>query len=290
MAQTYCDPGPLLAQTRQALRGLDRHARKALGQHFLVDETVLRKIVDAAGLTGRDAVIEVGPGLGVLTRELAQQAGLVIAVELDDKLAGGLRQTFDSSKNVIIVNGDILKLAPAALLAEHGTARASNYKVVANLPYYITAPVLRHLLEAAVRPQLMVLTVQREVAETIAAGPRCASLLALSVRFYGAPAIVGYVPAACFYPAPKVDSAVLRIEVRTKPPLPDDEIAGFFNLARAGFAAPRKQIANSLAQGLGVARPVVTPVLDAAGIEAKRRPETLTLDEWLKLWKAYQAK
>ncbi len=239
-------------------------------------------------MTPNDVVIEVGPGLGVLTRELAKRAGQVIAVELDDRLAAALQENLVSLHNVSVVNGDILKLDPAGLLREAGLVvepgSPVNYKVVANLPYYITAPVLRHFLETSLRPQTLVVMVQKEVAETIAARPGRMSLLSVSVQLYGEPTIVGHVPAVSFYPEPEVDSAVLKIDIYPEPRVVVSEINGFFGLARAGFSAARKQLVNSLAQGLGVSREQVIPLLAEAGIEPKRRAETLTIDEWAQLW------
>jgi 16S rRNA (adenine1518-N6/adenine1519-N6)-dimethyltransferase len=161
--------------------------------------------------------------------------------------------------------------------------------VVANLPYYITSPVLRHFLEASAKPQTMIVMVQKEVAEAIAAEPGRMSLLSVSVQFYGRPGIIGYVPAQSFYPAPEVDSAVLRIDLYSRPALAVAE-RSFFDLVRAGFAAPRKQLANSLAQGLRVAKNDVLPLLAGADIESKRRAETLSLEEWARLWQIFEEK
>ena len=277
--------GSLLTEVRRLLRRYGLHARKKLGQHFLIDRGVLEIILEAAALTPSDVVIEVGPGLGVLTRELAKRAGRVIAVELDDRLAAALQENLASLHNVSVVNGDILKLDPAVLLEE--SASQGEYKVVANLPYYITAPVLRHFLEASVRPQTMIVMVQKEVAEAIAARPGRMSLLGISVQFYGEPVIVDYVPAASFYPVPEVDSAVLRIDVYPGPRVAVGDENGFFRLVRAGFSAARKQLVNSLAQGLGSSREQVLPLLAEAGIEPKRRAETLSLDEWARLWMVF---
>jgi 16S rRNA (adenine1518-N6/adenine1519-N6)-dimethyltransferase len=273
----------LLAQTKRLLRQFDLRARKGLGQHFLIDEEVLRRITSAAELTPADIVIEVGPGLGILTGELAQQAGGVIAIELDDKLAGLLKQTLASFNNITVINGDVLRLEPKDLVKE----LKAGYKVVANLPYYITSPVLRHFLEASAKPKIMVVMVQKEVAEAITARPGEMSLLSVSVQFYGEPRIIGYVPAQCFYPAPKVDSAILRIDLH--PTLTVDE-ASFFELVRAGFTAPRKQILNSLAQGLGVAKADALSLLERADIVSQRRAETLTLEEWARLWQVFKEK
>ncbi len=280
----------LLSQTKGLLRHLDLKARKGLGQHFLVDEEVLKVIAPAAELTPDDVVVEVGPGLGVLTKELARQAGWVIAVELDDRLATILKRTLASVSNVTIINNNILQVDPAALLEEQkqklplAKGKPVDYKVVANLPYYITSAVLRHFLEASLKPRLMVVMVQKEVAEAIAAKPGRMSLLSISVQFYGQPEIVSYVPARCFHPAPEVDSAILKIALYPEPAVVVKDIDGFFNLVRAGFSASRKQIANSLAQGLGLPKADVLPLLEKAGIIYKRRAETLALEEWQRLW------
>jgi len=271
----------LLAQTRRALRRSGHRAKKALGQHFLIDETVLPLITAAAELTALDTVIEVGPGLGALTRELARTAGRVIAVEMDDSLSASLRQSLAPLGNVSILNRDILQVNPADLLPPD-----SSYKVAANLPYYITAPVLRHFLEATPRPATMVVMVQKEVAETIAAPPGRCTLLSVSVQFYGEPSIISRVPAAAFYPEPEVDSAILKIKPHPRPAVAVTDEKDFFRLVRAGFTAPRKQLVNSLAQGLQLSKDGVLPVLKRASIAPQRRAETLTLEEWAELWQA----
>ncbi|MGB2815413.1 MAG: 16S rRNA (adenine(1518)-N(6)/adenine(1519)-N(6))-dimethyltransferase RsmA [Dehalococcoidales bacterium] len=273
----------LLAETKNLLRRSDLRARKRLGQHFLIDGSVQEQILSAAELTADDTVLEVGPGLGIMTRELARKVRRVIAIELDDKLAAFLKQEMASLPNVTIINQDILKVEPAVLLPE-----PELYKVVANLPYYITSPVLRHFLEAAIKPGLMVVMVQKEVAETIAAGPGKRSLLSISVQLYGQPRIISQVPARAFYPAPEVDSAILRIDLYSKPAVAVDDTASFFETVRAGFASPRKQLANSLAQGLSWPKADALNVLAEAGIASPRRAETLTLEEWAQLWQAYK--
>ena len=282
------DPDSLMVQTKRRLRQSGLKARKGLGQHFLIDGAVLEVITAAADIAPDDLVVEVGPGLGILTEALAGKAGGVIAIELDDKLAALLKKTLASFDNVTVINDNVLNLEPGELLARRGLEPV--YKVVANLPYYITSPVLRHFLDSSARPQLMVVMVQREVAETIAAGPGDMSLLSVSVQFYGRPEIVSYVPAASFYPAPEVDSAVLRINLYPEPAVAVSDEGGFFELVRAGFAAPRKQLANSLSQGLGLPKPGVLPLLEKADIEGERRAETLTLEEWARLWRVFEEK
>jgi 16S rRNA (adenine1518-N6/adenine1519-N6)-dimethyltransferase len=280
--------GSLLAQTRKLLRRYGLRAKKGLGQNFLVDEKMLEAILDAAALTPADTVIEVGPGLGLMTAELAKRAGWVIAVELDDRLAGILKETLPG--NVVVINRDVLGTDPRALLQEESPRfpeAIKPYKVVANLPYYIASPVLRHFLEASVKPATMVVMVQQEVAEAIAAGPGRRSLLSIGVQFYGKPEIVARVPAASFYPPPKVDSAMVKIDVYARPPVAVDDEGGFFRLVRAGFTAARKQAANSLAQGLGLDKTEVLAWLKKAGIDPARRAETFTLEEWAELWRTF---
>ena len=272
------------------LRRFDLKARKRLGQHFLIDGEVLKLITSAAELTPTDIILEIGPGLGILTKELAKQTGWVIAIELDNKLANILKQTLASFDNVTIVNKDILRIDPATLLREPKTKFApatSPYKVVANLPYYITSPVLRHFLEASVKPEMMIVMVQKEVAEAIVAEPGQRSVLSISVQLYGKPRIVSYVPAQSFYPAPEVDSAILRIDLYSQPAVAVADEKGFFELVRAGFTASRKQIVNSLVQGLGLSKTEVLALLGRADIVPQRRAETLTLEEWAQLWQVF---
>jgi 16S rRNA (adenine1518-N6/adenine1519-N6)-dimethyltransferase len=278
-------PDSLLAQTKKLMRRSGLRARKSLGQHFLVDEDVLRMILDAAQLASTDTVIEVGPGLGVLTRELAGQAGWVITIELDDRLADTLKKSLDSLDNVVVINQDVLGTDPRELLQTRAAfpKALSPYKVVANLPYYITSPVLRHFLEASVKPETMIVMVQQEVAGAIVAGPGQRSLLSISVQFYGKPSIVGFVPASAFYPPPEVDSAILKIDVYSRPPV-DVEEEGFFRLVKAGFTATRKQAVNSFVKGLGVPREDILEMLMTADIDPTRRVETFTLEEWGRLW------
>jgi len=282
-----------LAQTRGLLRRFGLRARKGLGQHFLIDEEVLKLISSAAELTPADIVMEIGPGLGVLTRELARQAGWVVTIELDSKLAAILKQTLASFNNVTIINEDILQIDPEVLLKEQrerfspAISSPFSYKVVANLPYYITSLVLRHFLEASLKPQIMVVMVQKEVAEAIVAEPGQMSILSVSVQFYGQPEIISYVPARCFYPAPEVDSAILRVTLYSKPVVDVTDETSFFRLVRAGFTTPRKQICNSLTQGLGLPKAEVLSLLEKATIVPQRRAETLTLNEWAQLWHVF---
>ncbi len=256
------------------LAALNIHPKKSLGQNFLVDPTHRARIVDAADLTRDDTVLEIGPGPGVLTELIAAAAGQVIAVELDDRLIPFLRDRFAAHPNVAIVHGDILKLDPGVL------AEGKPYKVVANLPYYITSAVIRHVLESKPAPETLVITVQREVAERMVAQPPDMSLLALGVQFYCTGRVVARLPAGAFYPVPKVDSAVVRLDRRPGPIAEDIGAERFFEVARAGFSQPRKQLRNSLASGLQMAPAEVERWLGIAGIDPKRRAETLSLAEW----------
>ena len=268
------------AQIKKALRELGTYPRNSLGQHFLIDEEVLRDMLQAAELASQDTVIEIGPGLGILTKELAHRVRQVITVETDSKLASVLHKDFDSVPNIAIVEADILQTDITALLPSPTTA----YKVVADIPYYITSPILRHFLEAPVKPSCMVLMVQREVGEAIAAQPGKMSLLAVSVQFYGNPVIVSHVPSQSFYPAPKVDSVIIRIDIYDHPKVDVADINQFFDVVRAGFSAPRKQLRNSLAQGLNLPPQQIEGLLDMARVNPKRRAETLDLPEWASVY------
>jgi 16S rRNA (adenine1518-N6/adenine1519-N6)-dimethyltransferase len=276
--------------------------KKGLGQNFLVDPHHLEKIVAAAELTPADTVLEIGPGPGALTRLLAQAADRVIAVELDSAMVHLLQNEFGHLSNLTIIEADILQTSIAALLTpppQTGTPESqmadrklqitnlqfpianlpAHYKVVANLPYYITSAVLRHVLEPAARPQRVVVTVQKEVAQRIVAQPGQMSVLAVSVQYYGQPTLMHKIPAGAFYPPPKVDSAVVRIDTFAQPPVTGPPHQ-FFEVVKAGFSQKRKQLKNSLAAGLKLPAAQVNLALTQAGINPARRAETLSLAEW----------
>ena len=255
------------------LRQFDIKPRKGLGQNFLISEGVVRRIIGAADLSEQDVVIEVGAGLGTLTRHLAQQAGQVIALEVDQRLLPLLHQTLANNSRVEIVHGDVLAIQPEDLVS-------GPYKVVANLPYYITSAVLRHFLEARAKPSRMVVTAQKEVVERITAGPGQMSLLAVSVQFYGHPSVVTKVPPGAFYPSPQVHSAVLRIDLHERPPVEVEDVKRFFDVVRAGFAQRRKQLRNSLSQGLDLPVRRVVDALHRCGIDEKQRPQELSIEQW----------
>jgi 16S rRNA (adenine1518-N6/adenine1519-N6)-dimethyltransferase len=280
----------LSPKTKRLLRHFGLAPRKQLGQNFLVDEFVLRQIVDAAELTPDDRVLEVGPGLGVLTGALAERAERVVAVEIDPGMVRALGELFAGGAdgpaaprraNVEVVEGDALKLDPGALMGD------GPYKVVANIPYYITSPLLRHFFEAAHPPTRLVVLVQVEVAERIVAGPGDLSLLAVSVQYYGEPRIVGRIPASAFHPQPKVDSAILRVDVRPRPAV-DVAPGPFFKTVTSGFARPRKQLHNALGEGIWLPPGGAAEALSAAGIDPMRRAQTLTLEEWATLTRELQ--
>ena len=271
----YSNIPPLNAAAVLKRYGL--RADKALGQNFLQDNSVLEKIANAAEILEDDCVLEIGPGLGSLTRYLAVSAKQVTAVELDFDLLAPLRAVLQPYQNVRVVHGDILKLSISELIDQ------PNYIVAANIPYNITSAIIRHLLEGNVKPRRVVLTIQKEVAERICAQPGDLSLLALSVQVYGKPSIAAKIPAGAFHPAPKVDSAILSIDIYNEPLVPHELINSFFKLTKAGFGQKRKTLRNSLASGLHISTTEAETLLTSAGIDFMRRAETLSIDEWKSL-------
>lgn len=267
-------------EVRSRLNRLGLKARKGLGQHFLTDRRVIGKIMRAAQIETSDTVIEVGPGLGVLTEELDRQAGQVVCVELDTELTRELDAQFAGVGRTRVVCSDILQETPKRLLPA-GTTR---YKLVANLPYYIASAVIRHFLEDDFPPELMVVMLQKEVAGAITASPGRMSLASIAVQIFGQPEIVAEVPATSFYPRPKVDSAVLRIRLFDRPVVPLAQQASFFSLVRAAFGSPRKQMANNLSLGLDINKQLALQKLDKAGVEPGWRPGQLSVDDWINLW------
>lgn len=265
------------------LRGLGLSPRKALGQHFLVSRGVLTRILDAADIAPGDLVVEVGPGLGVLTRGLVDREARVTAVELDDEMAAALERSFAEHDSVRIVHADA-RTVDLASLVDPG----EPYLVVANLPYYAATPIVRRFLEAEHPPRRLVVTVQREVARSMAAKPGGLGLLGLGVQFYGAPRIVAAIRPGAFYPPPKVTSAVVRIDVHGEPLLPTSQREGFFALARAAFSAPRKQLRGGLSHAFGRPPDAVAELLRMGGVDPVRRPATLALDEWAALYGVFR--
>jgi 16S rRNA (adenine1518-N6/adenine1519-N6)-dimethyltransferase len=256
------------------LRQYGLHATKSLGQNFLEDSEALQRIAEIAEIKSSDVVLEVGPGLGNLTRYLAILAREVVAVELDSKFAPVLKQVLKPYPNTRIIQGDILELSPMALGLPDG------YLVAANIPYNISSALLRHLLSSHPVPTRIVLTVQKEVAERISSKPPDMSLLSLSVQVYGEPRIAARIPAGAFYPAPQIDSAVVRIDIYPEPAIPDALLPAFFKLTKAGFSQKRKTLRNALSGGMRIAPAEAGELLAGVGIDPMRRAETLDLKEW----------
>ena len=254
-------------------------AKKSLGQHFLRDRNILEAIADAASVTGDDVVIEVGPGPGTLTDVLAERAGRVEAIELDAVLAAALHDR--APANVHVHEADAREVDVASLLGG-----CMPYKLLGNLPYYAAMPILRRFLEGACKPQQAVVMVQREVAHQMCAPAGDKSLLSVAVQLYGSLSVVRLVRPGSFTPPPKVTSAIVHIDVFDKPAEGIDNPNAFFTVVRAGFSAPRKQLRNSLANGLRVTGDTAEALLATAGIDPKRRAETLTLAEWASLYRA----
>jgi len=250
---------------------------KSLGQNFLTDQSSLQEIVQIAEIDQRDNVLEIGPGLGNLTFMLASCAKEVIAVEIDPNLIPILESIFANAGNVHIIHGDILNIRISDII------QGPEYVVVANIPYYITSALFRHLLEAENRPARMILTVQYEVAERICAQPGKMSLLALSVQVYGSPELKAKIPAAAFYPQPEVDSAVVRVDLFDTLPIESGQLDLFFRLAKAGFSQKRKTMRNALSAGMAWSKENTAEYLIRAGIDPQRRAQTLSLTEWITL-------
>ncbi|HSM23299.1 MAG TPA: 16S rRNA (adenine(1518)-N(6)/adenine(1519)-N(6))-dimethyltransferase RsmA [Anaerolineaceae bacterium] len=265
-------PAPLNVRSLLNQHGL--RPRKSLGQNFLVENNALEKVVDAAEIEPIDVVLEIGAGLGSLTRFLSQVARKVVAVEMDSNLIQVLETVLGSEGNVELVYGDILKLDPEKIIP------VDQYLVVANIPYYITSAIFRHLLEAKRKPRRIVMTIQKEVAQRICAKPGDMSLLALSIQVFGFPKIVARIPAGAFLPAPKVDSAVIRVDLFSEPRIEQKQLDLFFMLTKAGFGQKRKMLRKSLAAGLSWQVGKAEEMLLACEIDPTRRAETLSIEEW----------
>lgn len=254
---------------------------KRLGQNFLVNRGIIEKIITAAELTKTDTVLEIGPGHGALTFELAQKAGTVIAIEKDKALAELLRAklTEQNIGNVEVIEGDILKF-----LVSSFQFQVLSYKVVANIPYYLTSALIRQLLELEHPPERIILTIQKEVAQRIVAHEGKESILSLAVKFYADAAILFYVSRGSFSPAPNVDSAVIAITPRKEKQVVTPE--AFFAVVKAGFSAPRKKLLGNLATGLSLEKEAIAPILASLGIDAHARPEQIPLAQWVALARA----
>lgn len=266
---------------KEILSRFGARPNKILGQNFLIDKNVLKKIITASDLKPSDTVLEVGPGIGTLTQELSKHAKQVIAVEKDKAMVSSLKETLKDFKNIEIINTDILRYK----------LQIKNYKVVANIPYYLTSPLIRKFLEEKNPPSEMVLMVQKEVAQRICAKPPKMSLLAVSVQFYAEPKIIFYVSKNCFLPAPKVDSAIIKIIPKNVGSPTPREL--FFKIVKAGFSHPRKQLVNNLAvlktkNAVKLDKETISAWLEKNKINPNQRAETLSVSDWQNLTNSYE--
>lgn len=252
---------------------------KGLGQNFLIDKNVLQKIIDTSDIKEDDIVLEIGPGMGVLTHELAKKAKKVVAVEKDQTMINILSKTTGQFNNVQIIDQDILETNIESLGLEN-----NKYKVIANIPYYLTSPLIRKLLEEKIRPAEIILMIQKEVAQRICAKVGDMNLLAVSVQFYAEPKIISYVKKSCFWPAPKIDSAIIKITPKENPTINSDL---FFKIVKAGFVQPRKQLLNNFSTALNIEREKVESWLTKNNIAPNQRAETLSIQDWKNLTNSF---
>ena len=259
--------------------------KKSLGQNFLRDKQILSKIIEAADLGADDPVFEIGPGEGSLTEELLKKSKKVVAIEIDQRLADKLRKRFKDKKNFELIDRDILKINLPKLVEEQ-KLETEGYKVVANIPYYITSPIIRLFLETKYPPRVMILMVQKEVAERICADAGQMSLLAASVQYYAEPELLFYVDKKAFYPIPEVDSAVIRITHNLRH-IAKEESKKFFRIIRAGFSAKRKTLSNNLSASLKINKKVVEGILEEADIAPNSRAQELSVEDWKKLFRLF---
>lgn len=273
---------PSLKNIPQLLQRYNVHPKRGLGQNFLVDDLAAQQIVKYAALNKDDIILEIGPGLGNITRLLSLVARSVIAVELDGRLIPILNSLLEPYKNIQLIHSDILKVDIGKVV------EGREYLVVANIPYNITSILIRHLLESNHQPRRLVLTIQKEVAERICTGPGKMSILALSVQVYGKPQLQAVLPNRSFYPPPKVDSAILTVDMYPKSIIPSQLMDTFFRLVKSGFSQKRKTLRNSLSAGLKMSPGEVEKKLAHSGIDPMRRAETLDFNEWEKLCRAFQ--
>jgi 16S rRNA (adenine1518-N6/adenine1519-N6)-dimethyltransferase len=267
-------------EIKKILKKYNLSPSKRMGQNFLIDKKVLKKIIETAELSKNDLVLEIGPGIGNLTIEMAKRVKKVIAVEKDKRMIGILKENLKDFENVEIIEGDIREIICAIV------KKIANYKVVANIPYYLTSHLIRNLLELEKKPKLIVLMVQKEVAQRICVKPPKMNLLAVSVQFYGKPEIVSFVSKNSFWPSPKVDSAILKIS-NLRSPIPKTERELFFKIVKAGFSQPRKQLVNNFSKELKIEKERIKNWLLSCGLSPNQRAETLSLNDWLNLKMCY---
>lgn len=261
-------------ELKEIFKEHDFYPKKSLGQNFLIDKNIINKIVKTASLSRKDNVIEVGAGVGTLANYLSQYSDQILAVEKDECLVGIMKDVLKDRENIKIVNEDILSFE----------VPFQEYKVVGNVPYYITSAIIRKFLEEKFPPSLMVLTVQKEVAERMMAKPPRMNLLSVSVQFYATPEIISKVSKNSFFPSPRVDSSIVKITPKEEPPSVDLR-KRFFAVLRAGFSNPRKQLMNNLSSSLGINKEEVRSLLEEQGISPSKRAENLSVDDWTKLSK-----
>ena len=257
----------------ELLNKYNMRPKKSLGQNFLMDANVVQKIVQAANATKQDCIIEVGPGLGILTRELAKTGASVVSVEIDSWAIPLLEDELKNYSNVKIINQDALKFSPPS----------EKYMVVANIPYYITSPLISYFLKNKNRPTKMVILIQKEVAEKICAGQGKLNVLAINVQIFGKPKIVTKVDRGCFHPIPKVDSAVLEIEMFDKPLVEEENLEKFFKIVHAGFAHRRKTLLNSFIRSIDIDIDTAREAIEKCEISPTARAQHLTIENWIRL-------
>ena len=278
-----------LATIRALCEKYDFALSKGFGQNFIINPGVPAKIVDAAGMDRSYGVIEIGPGIGVLTKEMAKRAGKVVAIEVDKRLPPVLEETLAGFDNVKVILQDVLKTDLRALVQQEFPGMP--VVICANLPYYITSPIIMKLLEDKLPITNITVMVQKEAAERLAAlpGTRASGAVSCAVRYFAQPRMMFTVQAGSFYPAPKVTSAVVRMDIRSTPAVQVPDEKAYFALVRAAFGQRRKTAANSIAAGLGIPRPQVAAALEAAGLDPRVRPEQLTLEDFAALDAALRA-
>lgn len=270
----------LKEQIKTILKESNIKANKVLGQNFLIDERVVQDMVDATYINNTDTVIEVGPGLGILTEEIVKNNCKVLAIEKDKNLIHYLENKFKENKNIAIINEDILKFETISYQLP-----TTNYKIIANLPFYLTSRFLRIFLEYKNKPSTMVLLMQKEVADRIVATNKNRSVLSVSCELYSKPEVIRQVSRKSFYPKPDVDCAVIKFDLYDKPKFNINDTKLFFRIVKAGFSARRKQIHNNLSNGLNISSENIKIILKKINIDPTRRAQTLSLEEWYLLYK-----
>jgi len=271
-------------QIKSLLQKYNLKPNKTMGQNFLINEDTLEKIIKAADLNKNDLVLEVGPGLGILTKELSKKAKKIITIEKDKQMVEALKQELKDYENIEIIHGDVLEiLRGRSLKCIHFKERPLSYKVIANIPYYLTSHLIRMLLELENQPEEITLLIQKEVAQRICTSSPKMNLLAISVQFYGKPKIISYIPKENFWPKPEIDSAIIKITDIRKPE--NINIKKFFKLVKAGFSSPRKQLINNLSQNLSVNKEEIKKALTECNLNIQARAENLEIKDWVNLLK-----